>query len=231
MFKAMRTQPGLSNKLDTASEWEQKAMQVLARMPLLPSQNRYNLTISHQYKFIWFRVAKVGTRTILNYFKENAVPLDVEHASFIRYPYRKYRNYFAFALVRNPWDRLVSCWFDKVVRKNLFAFAEKEREKMKSFENFVQYVGQLDLHSSDRHIRLQSELIDLNNVHFVGRYESFEDDFKRILNYLGAPLSSLEKKNVSTDRLPYQEYYTDKLIDKVARLYQRDIQIFGYQFE
>ncbi len=41
------------------------------------SSELYNLTISHHYRFVWFRVAKVGTRTILEHFKASDVPLDV----------------------------------------------------------------------------------------------------------------------------------------------------------
>ena len=39
------------------------------------SSHAYNLTISHEYRLMWFRVAKVGTRTILEHLRKSGVPL------------------------------------------------------------------------------------------------------------------------------------------------------------
>ncbi|MGD9799699.1 MAG: sulfotransferase family 2 domain-containing protein, partial [Parvularculaceae bacterium] len=78
-------------------------------LPILPSQRRYNLTISSERKFIWFRVAIVGTRTILHALKNANAPLDAREESHLYLFPNLQRDYFKFAFVRNPWDRLVSC--------------------------------------------------------------------------------------------------------------------------
>ncbi|NIP55439.1 MAG: sulfotransferase family 2 domain-containing protein, partial [Phycisphaerae bacterium] len=130
----MRTLPGNPSQLDKRSRLIQFFLSKVNRIPLLPSNGRYNLTISHQHKFIWFRVAKVATRTILNHFQTNQIHLDVEHAGFIFYPPGLFTSYFKFAFVRNPWDRLVSCWLDKVIQSNFYHFEAGKYEKMKEFE-------------------------------------------------------------------------------------------------
>src|SRR5688572_1984937 len=86
----------------------------------------FHMTISPSHHFIWYRVAKVGTRSILAMLDA----ADVEHFDSdlrveSRWLYRlgRYRDYYRFAFVRNPWDRLVSSWADKVVDSNLFGFA------------------------------------------------------------------------------------------------------------
>lgn len=105
----MRTIQGNPSQLDGRTKRIQYLYEAISKIPFIPSTNQYNLTISHESKFIWFRVAKVGTRTILNHLRKSNVSLDVEHASFIHYPVKSYENYFKFAFVRNPWGRLVSC--------------------------------------------------------------------------------------------------------------------------
>src|SRR5580765_3342619 len=106
---AVRTVPGQPAVLDRRTQIAQIVFTKLARMPLLPSAGRYSLTISHKQKFLWFRVAKAGNRTILNHLEQKALPMDAPRATFVHYCPRLYADYFKFAFVRNPWDRLVSC--------------------------------------------------------------------------------------------------------------------------
>ena len=113
----MKTLPGQPERLDRNSRISQFLLEKVAQIPLLPAPGTYNLTISHAKKFLWYRVAKVGTRTILHHLKKQNVSLDVEHASFIRYTPSLYHDYFKFAFVRNPWDRVVSCWAEKILAK------------------------------------------------------------------------------------------------------------------
>lgn len=226
----MRTIPGERGRLDNKSQMMQSLFKVICKIPFIPSADCYNITISHEKKFIWFRVAKVGTRTIFNHLKECKVCLDVEHANFIHYPIKSYDNYFKFAFVRNPWDRLVSCWQNKVINCNQMGFTDSTLEKMKNFENFVNFVSTLNLQQCDRHLRSQSTLIDLNNLNYLGRMETFEDDINYVFQRLGLMEKEVVPKNVTLNRKPYQEYYNKGTIEKVSQIYRKDIQMFGYQF-
>ncbi|MBV7340099.1 sulfotransferase family protein [Chloroflexi bacterium TSY] len=202
------------------------------RIPFLPSAGRYNLSISHDKKFIWFRVAKVGTQTIYRLdFKRNKITLDAEYAYSMRYPSNLYRDYFKFAFVRNPWDRLVSYWQFRVFRYPRDDFSEAELEQMKDFRNFVDYVADFEVETCrDIHIRLQSALIDLNEIDYLGRMETFDDDAHKIFHHLGIKSRDLVPENVNPDKRPYQEFYDTHLVEKVGQIYQKDIQLFGYRF-
>jgi Sulfotransferase family len=228
---AVRTVPGQPAVLDRRSRIAQTVLWKIAGLPILPSAGRYNLTISHEQRFLWFRVAKAGNRTILNHLTQNARPMDAPHAIGVHYCPRLYTDYFKFAFVRNPWDRLVSCWNDKVVVKSggIFGFSESQAAEMLRFENFVDFVSGVNVKDCDPHLRLQCEAIDLNNVDYLGRLETFEADFREICGRLGIPCDAIESRNVHP-RKHYREYYTDELREKVARIYQRDVQIFGYKF-
>ncbi len=227
----MRTLPDKPGRLDFASRLEQRLLKALVGVLPVPSARPYHLTMSHERRFIWFRVAKVGTRTIFKRFEKTATPLDVENASSVYYRPRAYRDYFKFGFVRNPWDRLVSCWMNKVVDSNYFEFPREKHERMQDYECFVDWVAALDIDNCDRHLCSQSVLIDLNHCDFIGRLESFEDDLQYVFNRIDVHPEKAFNANRNPRRKPYQVYYNDQICEKVERIYRRDIRIFGYSYE
>lgn len=227
----MKTSRNDPTSLTVPSRVAQKALRAASRVPLLPSRRRYNLTVSEKYKFLWFRVAKVGTRTIFSRLTDDKVKLDLESPYGIHYTPLLYHDYFKFAFVRNPWDRLVSCWQNKVLKKNYFDFPDPQYKTMQSFAGFVEWVEGCEIDSADLHLRSQSALIDLDNCDYLGRMETFEEDLHNVFKFIGLPNNSRNNSNLSSGRKRYQDYYSADLIQRVANIYQKDIQIFGYRFE
>jgi hypothetical protein len=101
---------------------------------------------------------------------------------------------------------------------------------MQNFENFVNSISTLDIKTCNIHLRLQSSSIDLDEVNFVGRFETFAEDYATICQKLDIPLDNLVHKNKSSKTEHYKEFYIDELRDKVHQIYLKDIQIFGYRF-
>lgn len=189
----------------------------------------YNLTVSHGHRFMWFRVAKVGTRTILGHFAEYDVPLDVNHAMRMRYPTELFADYFKFAFVRHPLGRFISAWRNKVVDHNYFRFDDPTLARMQQIENFAQWVAGHDLSdlgNADHHLALQSRLIDLTQVDYLGRLESFDDDFAAICARIDVPVSVAKPLNQT--RPSAEESISTDLESLVAEIYRRDFQVFGY---
>lgn len=214
--------------IDNQNEWKE----FWVKNTNVPSFYKYNITICDDPKFIWFRNAKVCTRTILESFTNLGLKLVAEQANGIYYPPEVYKDYYKFAFVRNPWDRLVSGWKNKIdvdkvyCKLNLDPFPHAQ---LRNFEQFVDYSCELDLNTCDKHFRLQSRLIDLNEVDFIGRFENFDDDFNQVLDTLKlfkTPIPHVNKSN----RKPYHQYYSEQTKLKVKKIYQRDIQLFGYNF-
>lgn len=180
---------------------------------------------------LWYRVAKVGTRTILSHLRKAHFHLDMAEAFQVKVDELIDDHYFTFAFVRNPWERFVSCYADKVVGQKMWLNKIGSNPDKINFTAFVDYVVSSDLRVSNIHFRLQSSLIDLNRVNFLGRHENFERDLKEVFARLSMRDSSVNAMNVSGGGVDYRGYYSSALIDKVARAYKRDIQIFGYEFE
>jgi hypothetical protein len=53
--------------------------------------------------------------------------------------------------------------------------------------------------------------------------------YDQIAARIGIPTRSLDRVNRSKRR-DYRDYYDDALIDGVAKLYARDLELFGYEF-
>jgi len=226
----LRTESDNPKQLDTPSQQLQQTLRKKRTERLMPSSHQYDLTISEAKKFIWFRVPKVASRTIYDHLREHLMPLDCEHPSRIYYPVNLYKDYFKFAFVRNPWDRLVSCWYNKVIDENAFKFNEIEYEKMQQFEYFVNYVASLNIENCDPHFRLQSRLIDLSSIDYIGHFENLEQDYRFVCQKIGLSQNTLTHRNPSSKTKDYQAFYTKALREKVHQIYLKDIQILGYQF-
>lgn len=193
------------------------------------SSRAYNLTISHEHRFVWFRVAKVGTRTVLGHLERSGVTLDVSHAMRMRYPTEAFADYYAFAFVRHPLDRFISAWRDKVVDHNYWGFEPDQLERLQQLEAFAEWVANrdlTDLTTCDQHLTPQVRAIDLTQVDHLGRMESFDDDFAVVCRRLGLPEAEVELRNSSSRG--GSEEVSDEVRERVAELYRLDFQVLGY---
>ena len=187
----------------------------------------YNISYSNEHKFIWYRTAKCGTRSILTIFENNKNIVSEDNIKLKLH----WEQYFKFTIVRNPWDRLLSAWKNKVQKQWIilpsapYRLNAYKKYKDKSFSYFVKNVDP----SIDRHTRCLSNLIDLKNINYIGRFENLQHDFDVICNRLCIPQQQLPHKNV-TKHAHYTEYYNDVTRVIIERIYAKDIERFGYKF-
>lgn len=191
----------------------------------------YNITVSHPHRFMWFRNAKVGTRTILGWLDDQQVDDRLLVLSRTQYPTAAFADYFKFGFVRHPLDRFISAWQDKVHQQNHFRFAPAQWERMKTIENFAAWVAEQDLCDltvTDRHIAMQSRLVDLTQVDFLGRMETFGADFGTVCDTIGLPWSEPVRQNQSASQGVSRDNASAELRSIVEEKYRRDYQVFGY---
>ena len=194
------------------------------------SPNPYNLTISHAHRFVWFRNAKVATRTVLAFLEEQH-PEELLVLSEVPYPTAAFTDYFKFGFVRHPLDRFISAWQDKVCDRNHFHFSEEERERMQTIEHFAAWVAGQDLRdllATDRHLVLQSRLVDLTQADFVGRMETFGADFSEVCERVGLSWKEPDRRNRSDPSGITRDTASQELRSIVEDAYRLDYQVFGY---
>lgn len=134
------------------------------------------------------------------------------------------KEQFSFAVVRNPWDRMVS-WYGYRFSKRtpLDEQPEKFRAWLKSFDhNHWEYRPQLDWLLLDNKLAIK----------WLLRFENLDAAWRELTKSLPglesvAPLDTL---NASRRRKRYQQYYDDETRDLVAQLYRQDIEAFDYLF-
>lgn len=187
-------------------------------------KKQYPICYDYKHKALWFRVRKAATTTIKTYFLENTEKNEYIYSSEIGYLPRMFKGYFKFAFVRNPLDRFMSCWQDKVVAGNYFNYSPKVYEKMLDINNFITWVETLNIKTCDQHLREQSSLIDLNNIDFIGRIENFENDFIYVCNQIGMKTKEIYHKNKSKIEIEI----SDEAKARIMMIYKRDFNIFNY---
>ena len=223
MHDLPETKPGLPGRL-----YEKWARRFTASR-IYPSGFRYNLTIGDRPRFVWFRVAKAGTRTIFAVLRNAGVSFAAENLIFRHYRPALHRNEFKFAFVRDPVGRFLSCWRDRVLVRNHFGFGPEEHARMQNLGEFIAYAEGVDVERCDVHLRLQTRLVDLDNLDFLGRMESFGEDVHHVLSRLGLPTAEVPRQNASGRRVGAPVDPTAEQRRRIASIYERDIRILGYR--
>lgn len=145
-------------------------------------------------------------------------------------------SHFSFGVVRNPWDRLVSCWADKCGPNTDLDWTEYGLPPGIAFDQFVDRVCALSDAYSEIHFQSQTRHILHGKClipSFVGRFEALADSWGVIESIVrtrtGIELGQLPVKRAS-EHGSYRDYYTRHLAMKVEDRYQADVNLFGYRY-
>ena len=131
-----------------------------------------------------------------------------------------FANYIKFAVIRNPWDRMVSRYF----------YSKKISNKFKdySFKEFVNYDIETNMHILNQY---KFCCDDKNNfcLDQIIKFEDLNNDFNKISTKLFNKQDMLKHFNKSNHK-NYREYYDNELKDKIYKFCRKDIQFFDYEF-
>jgi hypothetical protein len=184
--------------------------------------------INHKHKFIFIHIPKNAGTSIRNSF--NIKGYDKKVVSK-RYPHstcseikqycgeKVWNEYYKFAFIRNPFDRLVSFYHfhksDQYKHK-----IGRERAFNQSFKEWVMDINDLNVTHS------QSYYLD-EEINFIGRYENLQNDFNKVCKATKIAEYTLPHYNKSEHK-GWQHYYDDDLQDFVYNRYRLDFNRFTF---
>lgn len=159
-----------------------------------------------------------------------------------------------FSFVRNPYDRMVSCWLDqyrdKPLARGLDIYIDNYLERRKqvdpslpagaseslSFPQFVDFALATDdlvCSAVSMHWHPQVKILHVPGMklNFIGKIENFAADFNRVLDFVNAP-SELRVKLVEpfhfSKRKPVADYLTATIAERIYAAYEEDFDRLGY---
>lgn len=184
------------------------------------------------HQAIFFYVPKVASTSLLRAFSTIAHGREMSIRDVPKLKEReiaKYQDYYKFAIVRNPYDRLVSCYHDKVLVGGI-CFGKDTN----SFVDFVPRVCSVPDKHSNIHFRSQHEFITGRNgnlwTDYVGKFEKLDEEYDKICRVLGVRNPPVLNRQNKSNRVSYKEYYNEQTKRLVMERYQKDIDLFDYEF-
>jgi hypothetical protein len=136
-------------------------------------------------------------------------------------------EYKKFAVVRNPFDRVVSLWYHH-------QWMIKVGHTTTPINSFGEYVGQIDV-KNRLSTSLQNLICDEKNKELVNNIFQFEKLELQLPSFLRSINSQIEtpdipRLNSSENRKDYRSYYNDHLKQRVSDLFADEIAQFSYVF-
>lgn len=214
------------------------------------------VVILKNHKAIYIPIPKVACTSLLIACAELLEMKEIPNISSVHSTYfpcvRKfgensvYKDYFKFAFVRNPWDRLVSCYGNKIKKNQNFndrwyrngvslglAKYDGLFKAGMPFDEFANIIADIPDEDAEKHFRSQHTfLVDEKGdllIDFVGRFEALDEGLDCIFKHLGVDYSKIPHEQKSPHR-NYKSYYSESLKARIYERYQKDICLFGYSF-
>jgi hypothetical protein len=203
---------------------------------------------SHEFVFVHIRkAAGTSVRQILErvslpknnslwfkFLSRNGFPVNYHSCSFRKHanlieaersmPAELFKRYFKFAIVRNPWDRLVS-EFEYI--KTQPTHSRHNALSHMSFAEYISYQAKRPAAHQVNALMLKDGSLGCD---YIGKLETLDDSLAHISEQIGLSFADLPHIN-KINRKDYREYYDSGTREQVADLWQRDIEAFDYRFD
>lgn len=145
---------------------------------------------------------------------------------------------YVFTFVRNPWDRVVSAFFylnqggsTKADQKDYLKYLDRYKG---DFGKFVKSAFSNKDIFEQMHFKPQYEWIidDKGNLlsNFIGKYENYARDLQKLSEIIDCELTSSVRHLNKSNHKNYREYYDKQTREIIRNAYERDIELFEYEF-
>jgi len=183
---------------------------------LIETRGMVNVVISHELQFVYLGIPRTANRA--THFALLELPGAFRHGLLHEMGIPDECNsYFTFCCVRNPYRRFLS-WF----RWRALPHPWGSVAKGLSFEQYIERVenGQL----GPMTVR---EYTEDNRLDHVYRFEDLPASLHSICQVLGIETLKLDQVGQKLSR-HWQQFYDQRLADRVYRICQSDFEEFGY---
>ena len=168
----------------------------------------HNFIPDHNYRFLYCPIPKIASSSFQSLISrlnsQNNVQKKVNYLYHCKYNLSLYNykereavkilkdpSYFKFVFVRNPWERLLSAYLNKFIRKQNLEFFVKEVvtnvyrqkgltvdwEKSITFQQFLEYLSKTRDEKLNEHWKPQYLFLRTTKFDFIGKLENIEKDF------------------------------------------------------
>ena len=133
---------------------------------------------------------------------------------------KKFDNFLKFALITNPWDRMVSRYF----------YSKKINSKFKNytFKEFLNYDLEKNMHVINQ-FKFCTDTTGKFCLDKIIKFENLNNDFNDITKKFFNKKDMLIHLNRSSHQ-NYREYYDKDTKDKIYKFCKDDIEFFDYEF-
>lgn len=197
------------------------------------------MPISEKKKIIFIHIPKnAGTSIIKSKDLEFS---SVQHQTYKfyqkQYP-NQWKNFLKAAIVRNPWDRFVSCYNYALMEKSYWhskegpsIFGQHEDYKTLNKLNFketVELFYKKKVKLTHPCWKPQHYWICDGEKIVIDKAFKFEQIEKSIS--FNSIFGKIEKLNSSNNKINYKQYYDNETKEMINEIYKKDIEIFNYDF-
>jgi hypothetical protein len=185
-----------------------------------------NMIISKKHKYVFVAIPKTGTRTIYSILKgQYDGHLFKEHYEYVP---EKFKDFFKFTIVRNPYERAVSLWWSTCKRDNRRRYPE-----IIGSSELIDFFKWLNMSNVNKGVgseilRTQAYYSKFDKILYT---EILESDFKSIeifkdTRHLPRMNSTqIVSNNNKSARKHWQEYMTPSVIKEIEKYYAEDFKI------
>lgn len=193
--------------------------------------HRYAIVVPES-RVVFIRIQKCGQTSIARDILQRRVSgpvLDItrcpeEWESAFFGPFDIKGKYEFHAVVRNPWDRMVSNWAHMTnAGATDLDFPEYVKSRWWESQPYDKWAHH---HPCSYWTHYDGEQM-VDKIH---RFEEFDKAARAVAASVGLELEDIPHLN-KTNHKPYQEYYDDETEVLVGALYSDDVANFGYEFE
>lgn len=203
------------------------------------------MIISHTHRFIYIRTHKTASTSLMTALVPYLAPTDaiLDHPGlpfkgrnwtigedFAHWPLtlaiergqitpEQARDYTVWTVERNPWDKLWSGYkfYQRLVPDAMTSV---------TFEDFIRGKGPF-APFSDWHLYAGNTRVFAD---WIGEYEDMSKTERYVSDLLGEPFVLNQRLNAAPERDSYVDHYTPEMVEIVANLSRREIELCGYEF-